>query len=189
MTARIREVQKIHAGWTTLSVAAIELPDGTRLRREIENHGDAVSVLPYDPQRRMATLVRQLRAPLLHAAGLQDHLEAPAGILEGDDPQACARREAMEETGLRLGSLEHVARAWSMPGISTERADLFLAAYASTDKAGRGGGLPEEHENIIVVELTLADLAAMVEQGRLTDLKTLTLVLALRAYHPDLFMR
>jgi hypothetical protein len=37
------------------------------------------------------------------------------------------------------------------------------------------------HENIRVVEMTLADLAALAETGGLTDLKTLTLVLALRA--------
>jgi 8-oxo-dGTP pyrophosphatase MutT (NUDIX family) len=133
--------------------------------------------------------VRQLRAPLLHAAGLQDHLEAPAGILEGDDPEACGRREVMEETGLRLGPLEHIVRAWPMPGISTERMDLFLAPYGSADKVGRGGGLAEEHENIIVVEMTLAGLAGMIERGTLTDLKTLTLVLALQARQPALFAR
>ena len=188
MAARIREC-KIYAGWSTFSVATVELPDGSRIRREIEDHGDAVAVLPYDPQRRVATLVRQLRAPLLHAAGLQDHLEAPAGILEGEDPEACARREVMEETGLRLGPLEHVVRAWSLPGLSTERMDLFLAPYGSADKLGRGGGLAEEHENIIVVEMALAELAAMIEQGTLTDLKTATLVLALQARHKELFAR
>jgi nudix-type nucleoside diphosphatase (YffH/AdpP family) len=130
-----------------------------------------------------------MRAPLLHAAGLQDHLEAPAGILEGDDPEACARREVMEETGLRLGPLEHVVRAWSMPGISAEQIDLFLGPYGDADKVSRGGGLAEEHENIIVVEMTLADLAAMIERGTLNDLKTLTLVLALQARHRELFTR
>lgn len=189
MTARILDVRKIYSGWSTFSVADVELPDGSRIRREIENHGNAVAVLPYDPQRRVATLVRQLRVPLLHAAGLQDHLEVPAGILEGEDPEACAQREVMEETGLRLGPLEHIVRAWPMPGISTEQMDLFLAPYGSADKVGRGGGLVEEHENITVVEMALAELAAMVERGTLDDLKTLTLVLALQARHKELFAR
>jgi nudix-type nucleoside diphosphatase (YffH/AdpP family) len=189
MNARIGDVQEIYAGWSSFSVADVELPDGTHIRREIENHGNAVAVLPYDPQRRVATLVRQLRAPLLHVAGLQDHLEAPAGILEGDDPQACARREVMEETGVRLGPLEHVVRAWSMPGISTERMDFFLAPYGEADKVEQGGGLAEEHENIIVVEMPLAELAAMAARGALDDLKTMTLVLALQARRPELFAR
>ena len=189
MTARIRDVQKVYAGWSTFSVATVELSDGNRIRREIEDHGNAVAVLPYDPQRRVATLVRQLRAPLLRAAGLQDHLEAPAGILEGRDPEACARREVMEETGLQLGPLEHIVRAWSMPGLSTERMDLFLAPYGSADKVGSGGGLADEHENITIVEMMLAELAAMVARGTLDDLKTVTLVLALHVRRPELFAR
>jgi nudix-type nucleoside diphosphatase (YffH/AdpP family) len=189
MAAHIRDVRKIYQGWTTLSVATVELSDGSRIRREIEHHGNAVCVLPYDPERRVATLVRQLRAPLLQAAGLQDHLEAPAGLLVGDDPQACARREAMEETGLRLGALEHIVCAWTMPGVSTEQMDLFLAPYAETDKIGPGGGLAEEHEDIIVVEMPLDDLVAMIARGTLTDLKTLALVLALQVRHPELFER
>jgi hypothetical protein len=35
--------------------------------------------------------------------------------------------------------------------------------------------------------MPLSALAAMADQRELTDLKTLTLVLALRARHPDLF--
>lgn len=189
MTARIRDVQKIYAGWSAFSVVNVELRDGSCIRREIEHHGNAVAVLPYDPQRRVATLVRQLRAPLLHTAGLQDLLEVPAGILEGDDPEVCARREVMEETGLQLGLLEHVARVWSMPGISTERIDLFLAPYDSAGKVGDGGGVAEENENIIVVELALDELAGMMRRGTLIDLKSLTLVLALQARHTHLFAR
>ena len=40
----------------------------------------------------------------------------------------------MEEAGLRLNKVEAVVRAWSMPGISTERMDLFLAAYETADR-------------------------------------------------------
>lgn len=187
MTAQISDVQKIYAGWSTFSVADVQLADGNRVHREIEDHGNAVAILPYDPQRRVATLVRQLRVPLLHAAGLQDHLEVPAGTIEDEDAEACARREAMEETGLRLGTLEPIVRAWTMAGISTERIDLFLAPYGSADKVAHGGGLDEEQENIIVVEMPLAELAAMLACGTLDDLKTITLVLALQARHPDLF--
>lgn len=189
MSARIGDVRTIYAGWSTFSVVEVELTDGSRIRREIENHGNAVAVLPYDPDRRVATLVRQLRAPVLQAAGSQDLLEVPAGILEGDDPEACARREVMEETGLRLGPLEHIARTWALPGISAERMDLFLAPYGTADKVGDGGGLAEEHENITVVEMGLADLAAMTTEGTLEDLKTLALVLALRLRRPALFGR
>ena len=61
-------------------------------------------------------LVRQLRVPVLNAHGIQTSLEAPAGVLDEDDPADCVRREAMEEAGLRLGALVHVAGGLSDAG-------------------------------------------------------------------------
>jgi nudix-type nucleoside diphosphatase (YffH/AdpP family) len=148
-----------------------------------------VTVLPYDPHRRTAMVIRQFRAPPFHVAGVETILEAPAGLLDEDDPQACARREAMEEIGLRLSVLEPVAVAWGMPGISTERAHLFLAPYSQQDRVAEGGGLEEEHEDIEVCELALDDLAARADRGDVADLKLLLLVQTLRLRHPDLFRR
>ena len=102
--------------------------------------------------------------------GLQDSLEAPAGILDREDPEECARREAMEECGLRLEALEPLVRAWSMPGVSTETMDLFLAPYSAEDRVAPGGGLAEEHEQIEIVEMSCAELAAMMDAGRLADI-------------------
>ena len=96
-------------------------------------------------------------------------------------------REAVEETGLGLSNLEPVATAWPSPGVSAERSSLFLAAYGASDRVAAGGGLASEHEAISVVELPLARLAEMADDGRLADLKTLTLVLALRLRRPELF--
>ena len=90
------------------------------------------------------------------SAGADALLEAPAGGLDEDDPEACARREAEEEVGLVLRDLEPVAAAWTMPGVSTERLHLFLAPFRAADRIGEGGGLAEEHENIVVVETALA---------------------------------
>ena len=187
MPARVLDIRLIHDGWTKFQIARIALADGLSIAREIEDHGRAVAVLPYDPARRVVMLVRQLRAPMLVAADLQTSLEAPAGILDSGDPEECARREAMEECGLRLGPLEPLARAWSIPGVSTETMDLFLAPYAAADRVASGGGLAEEHEQIEVVETTCADLAAMIDEGRLVDMKTLVLALSLRLRHPHLF--
>lgn len=188
MSARVLEVRTIHDGWAKFRIAQIALADGQVIAREIEDHGRAVAVLPYDPARRVVMLVKQLRAPMLVAAGLQQSLEAPAGILDSEDPMECARREAMEECGLRLGRVEPVVRAWSMPGVSTETMDLFLAPYAIGDRVGSGGGLAEEHEQIIVVEMSCVELAAMIDSGRLVDMKTLVLALSLRQRLPELFL-
>jgi nudix-type nucleoside diphosphatase (YffH/AdpP family) len=160
---------------------------GSTISRSVEDHGVAAAVLPFDPVRRVALMVRQLRVPLLVAGHDPMLLEVPAGIVDGDDPAACARREAMEETGLALRNLLPVAAAYPMPGVSTEAMHLFLAEYGSADRVAPGGGLDDEHEEIEVVEIALSDLAAMADRGDLGDMKTFALLQTLRLRRPELF--
>ena len=133
MKPKILSIETIYEGWSKFSRAMIQT-DGKPFKREIEDHGRAVVVLPYDPQRRIAVLVRLLRAPALVAAGEDSLLEAPAGLIDKDDPADAARREVMEEAGLRIGELEHIATVWTMPGISTERMDYYLATERRSKK-------------------------------------------------------
>jgi len=187
MKAEILSLRVIHDGWSKFGVAKVRLADGTEAEREIEDHGNSVGVLPYDPERRVATLVRELRVPPLYVSGEQSQLEAPAGLIDDGSPTENARREVLEETGLRLQTLEPVGTTYSCAGISTEQIHLFLAPYRDTDRETGGGGAEGEHENIKVVEMPLAELAESAATGRLRDLKTLTLVLALQVRHPLLF--
>lgn len=187
MTGRVTGVRVVHDGWAKLLLADVELPDGSAATREIEDHGEAVAVLPYDPERRVALLVRQFRAPVRHAGEMDDLLEAPAGLRDEPDAEAAARREVLEEVGVRLGALDPVCTAWTMPGISTERMSLYLAPFAAADRVAAGGGLVEERESITVVEVPLAELARLADSGGLADLKTLALVQTLRLRKPDLF--
>ena len=105
---KFAEIEVVHEGWCRLLVATIRSSDGRILRREIEDHGRAACVLPYDSERRMAILVRQFRALVFFAARSEETLEAIAGIVDGVDPMECAQREAFEEAGLKLAKLEHV---------------------------------------------------------------------------------
>jgi nudix-type nucleoside diphosphatase (YffH/AdpP family) len=186
---KLIEVKTLYEGWGRFLVARLRLQDGQDVNREIEDHGQAVAVLPYDAERRIALLVRQLRPPALLASGRVDMLEAPAGRLDSTDPEACARREAFEEVGVRLGGLEPVVTAWTMPSVSTETIHLFLAPFQLADQTGSGGGLLEEQEHITVETVPLHRLPDMIEAGELVDMKTLVLVLSLRHRRPDLFER
>ena len=127
-----------YEGWGRYLIATIRQPDGSVIRREVEDHGTAAAVLPYNGERRTAILVRQFRAPVFVAERHDEMLEAIAGTMEDPDAETCARREAMEEAGLRLGPLEHVVTGWAMPGISTERAALYLAPYRQSDRVAAG---------------------------------------------------
>lgn len=176
------------SGYLTIERLRLRLDDGREMTREVERHGDAAVVLAYDPDRRRALVARQFRAPVFILTGAASLEEACAGMIDnGDSAADTARREAEEELGLRLTALEPVARIWPSPGVSCERYSLFLAPYAAADRVGPGGGLAEEHENIVVVERPLADLLADADQGRISDGKLLTLVLALYRRRPELF--
>jgi nudix-type nucleoside diphosphatase (YffH/AdpP family) len=180
------EKRTLHAGWCNLLRLRIRVDNG-EVFREVEDHGRAVAVLPYDPVRRTALLIKLLRAPVLLTAGIAELLEVPAGLADESDPAETARRELWEETGLRLRSVEALGCVWTMPGISTERMDLFLARYSKADRVGAGGGLASEDENITVEEISLDELWARAQAGQIADMKTLTLILLLHARHPELF--
>ena len=174
--------------WATFLRAEVRLDDGQVVWRQIEHHGEAAVVLPYDPDRRTALLVRLFRPPPLYVGGSGMMVEAVAGMIdEGESAESAARREALEEAGVRLSTLERVAQVWTTPGISTERMTLFLAPYSAQDRITSGGGVAGEHENIEVLEPTLAELGRDLTEGRLADMKLLALVQALRLRRPDLF--
>jgi nudix-type nucleoside diphosphatase (YffH/AdpP family) len=182
----ILRTQMVHGGWTKLLLATVRLADGRTFTREIEDHGNAACVLPYNLARRTAVLVRQFRAPAAYAADQDEMLEAVAGILEEEDPADCARREAMEEAGLSLDSVEYVFTGWTMPGISTERMHFYFAIYAGEFNAAPGKGADAD-EDITPVEISLAELARMADQRTIADVKTLLLVQTLRLRQPELF--
>ena len=187
MPVELRKVETVYQGYLTVMRATMSADDGPVFTREIEHHGRAACVLPYDPRRRTALLINIPRAPAVWAGGPPELLEAPAGMVENEDSEECAAREALEEAGVKLGRLEAVGSPFSTPGVSSERIDLFLAAYSAKDRVAAGGGVDGEHEFAAVQEVPLAQLWAWVEARKIEDLKTLALILALRVRRPELF--
>ncbi len=165
-TYRIVETKIVHAGWTKLLIATVQLPDGHSFKREIEDHGEAICVLPYHPGRKTAVLVRQPRIPLLYVAQQEQSLEAVAGVIEEKDPDVTVHREVMEEAKLKLDSIEHVFTAWTMPGISTERMHFYLAQYSGAARPETEGGADED-EDTVAIEFPLAELARMADANEL----------------------
>jgi nudix-type nucleoside diphosphatase (YffH/AdpP family) len=187
MGFEIRDSEIRYQGYATIMGVTLAAPDGETMVREVEDHGHAACVLPYDPERRRVLLVRLPRAPVILAGGPSELLEAPAGMVEGEPPGATVRREALEEVGVRLANLEPLGALFSSPGVSTERIALYLAAYSQTDRVAAGGGSPAEQEHITVVEMPLGEFWRAVDAGAIEDLKTLALGYALRCRHPELF--
>ena len=183
----IESEEVIYSGWSSLAAVTARTADGRCMRREIEHHGSAVAVLPYDRIRRKALLVSLPRVPVIQA-GRPDLLEAAAGLIdEGESVEQAVRREAFEELGLELHALEPVGQYWSIPSVSTERVDLFLAPYGPANRVHEGGGLAEEDEHLLVHEIDLSRLILAARTGSLNDMKTALLVFALRDLRPELF--
>ncbi len=186
---RLLDRTLVYSGWGRFLLLDIELGDGRPVQRQIEDHGEAAAVLPYDPERKVALVARQPRIGPLYS-GFEPHLvEAAAGMIDpGEAPADTAAREALEELGVRLGAVEPVLAAWSMPACSSERIHLHLASYRASDRVAAGGGMEHEGEEIEVIELPLKTLLDQADAGALTDIKTLALVWALARRRPELFV-
>jgi nudix-type nucleoside diphosphatase (YffH/AdpP family) len=187
MKPQILERSVAYRGYLTVEKLRIKLAGGVIVARDIETHGDAAAVLPYDIERQCALVVRLFRAPVFSVTQQDTIEEACAGMIEHEEGEAAARREAYEELGVSLHDLESVGRVWSSPGVSTERQSLFLAPYVAADRVGKGGGVAGENEGITVVERPLELLARELDQGRIVDGKLFALILALRLRKPELF--
>ncbi|HEY1929181.1 MAG TPA: NUDIX domain-containing protein [Caulobacteraceae bacterium] len=181
--------QTVYAGYVTVEKLLLRMPGGEEVWREVESHGHAVAVLPYDPARSIAYTVRQHRIPVMTCGETDPLEEACAGMIDPSDegPDHAARREALEELGLRLGNLEPAGCVWTSPGVVAERCWLFLAPVTASDRVATGGGAPGEHEGIEVLERSLGELDRALDADAIRDAKLLMLVQALRLRQPELF--
>ncbi len=117
-------------------------------------------------------LVEQYRVP----AG-KYVIELPAGLAgdtvdgEGEDLEMAARRELLEETGYKAGSMQQLFEGLSSAGLTDEKITFFLAK--KLHKAGKGGG--EGNERIIVHEVPIKEvplwLGRQEQRGAAVDLK------------------
>lgn len=185
MTGIVEEAL-VYAGWTELRRVRVRMANGLTEERHIEDHGLAIGLLPYDPDRGVILFVSMPRAPVLEA-GEPDLLEAIGGLVEGESPELCARRETLEEAGLLLGEVTPVGRAWTMPSLSTERVWLFLARYSLADRVAAGGGACDENEQITVHEIPAAEAWRRYRAGGVSDMKTVILLHELRLREPAMF--
>ena len=146
-----------------------------RQTRETYDRGDGAAVLLCDLADKSVILIRQIRYPAFYRHENPYVIEVCAGKLDGDSPEACARKEAIEETGYRIGRIEQVFDSFMSPGSVTEHLHLFVGIVDGKAEAG-GGGLEDEGEDIEVIRLSIAAALKMVESGEIGDAKTIMLL-------------
>jgi GDP-mannose pyrophosphatase NudK len=161
---------------TSTSVEVTEA-DGAarRLQFEIYHHKGAAAVLLYDPERSNVLLVRQFRLGGFLEGAAQPMIEACAGMLDGEEPEAAIIRETMEETGVAITGARRVFDAFASPGATTEKIACFVAPYGPANRLGAGGGVDAD-ERIEIIEPSLEEALAMIERGDICDAKTIALL-------------
>ncbi|GAA5482266.1 NUDIX hydrolase [Haloferula sargassicola] len=135
------------------------------------NADAAVGILAVTPDDKLL-LVEQFRIPMQKRV-----IEIPAGLVgdeeefQGEDLAETARRELLEETGYRAGSIELLLSSPTSAGMTSETTHIYLAR--DLEKAGPGGGTGAE--DILVHEVPLGEVRGFLREkeasGCLVDFK------------------
>jgi len=146
-----------------------------RHKREVYDRGNGATILLYNRDKKTVVLTRQFRvATWLNGNTDGMLIETCAGLLDADEPEVCARREAMEETGYQVGELEKVFELYMSPGGVTELVYFYLAPYTDAQRKNSGGGIDDE--DIDVLELPFRQALEMLRTGEICDGKTVILL-------------
>jgi ADP-ribose pyrophosphatase len=147
------------------------LPDGRRVELDAVRVPAVAYIVPLLDDGRVV-LIRQYR-PIVDA----EIWELPAGTIEpGESPEACARRELVEEAGYEAGRLESLGEALADPGLTDEKIYLFVAR----DLRAVSRELDAD-ELIEVAPVTLAAAYRMADAGEILDAGTLVALYRFRA--------
>ena len=165
----------------------VTLLDGRPARRDVVRHPGAVALVALTDDGRVC-LVRQYRTALDRVT-----VELPAGKLDpGEDPERCARRELLEETGFEAEKLALLTSIVTSCGFSDELIHIYMATGLTFV-----GSDPDADEFLNVDLVDTEEFVDAVLDGRVEDAKTVVGALALDAigrrlgcplsHHPDTF--
>ena len=180
-SVRIVEERLLSDDWYVLKKTTFDYRrrDGQwqRQSRETYDRGNGAVLLLFNAEQDTVVLTRQFRFPA-YVNGCRDGLliEACAGLLDGEDPHTCIRREVQEETGFRIRAPRKILEAYMSPGSVTEKLHFFVAEYEPNDRVAAGGGDAAEGEDIEVLELPLATAMQMIANCTIQDGKTIMLL-------------
>ena len=131
----------------------------------------AVGIIPYE--KGLITLVGQYRFPLQAYSW-----EIPeGGCLESSTLLEAAKRELKEETGLSAKELKPFMELHLSNSVTDEWAIIYIATGLT-----QGEAAPEDSEVLRVRKVTLGELIAEIEAGKITDAITVAAAYKLALY-------
>ena len=136
---------------------------GWKINRSVVRHAGSAVMMAVDDKDRIL-LVRQYRLP----AG-QYMWELPAGkVDEGETVAQAAKRELIEETGLRAKKWKKLTTFYPSPGFVEEKMTIFLATGLT-----QGEARPMEDERIETRWFTKKELKEWIGKNKIIDGKTM----------------
>ncbi|MEH6512258.1 MAG: GDP-mannose pyrophosphatase NudK [Maribacter arcticus] len=180
---KVKDIKReiLSDNWYTLNKYTFEYQkaDGTweTQQREAYDRGNGAAILLYNTKKGSVVLTKQFRMPT-YVNGNNDGMmiEVCAGLLDGDNPADCVRKETEEETGYKISNVKKVMQTYMSPGSVTEILYLFVGEYDESMKVSEGGGAEDETENIEVLELNFDKAMDMITTGEINDSKTIMLL-------------
>lgn len=180
---KIKNIKKeeLSDNWYTLNKFTFEYQKENgaweQQEREAYDRGNGAAILLYNEVKKTVVLTKQFRMPTF-VNGNEDGMmiEACAGLLDGDNPEDCIRKEVEEETGYEIKDVRKVMECYMSPGSVTEILYFFVGAYEDRMKVGEGGGAEDETENIEVLEYPFTTALEMIVSGEIKDAKTIMLL-------------
>jgi 8-oxo-dGTP pyrophosphatase MutT (NUDIX family) len=154
-----------HNQWMRLREDVIQRPDGSQGIYSYVEKPDFALIIPVE--RDGFHLIEQYRYPVSHRSW-----EFPQGTLpnrEDEDPAALARRELVEETGLRAGRLDRLGCIYPAKGTSSQACTVFVADQLEVGQHSR------EHEEQDMRQhwFSRGELEDMIRGGIVTDGSTI----------------
>ena len=145
--------------------------------REAYDRGNGAAILLYNTKKGTVVLTRQFRMPTYvnsNSDGMM--IEVCAGLLDGDHPEDCIKKEVEEETGYKVDNVKKVFESYMSPGSVTEILHFFVGEYTDDMKISEGGGAADESENIEVMEMDFTKALNLIRTGDIKDAKTIMLL-------------
>jgi len=136
---------------------------GWRIQRSVVRHAGSAVMMAVDDKKRIL-LVRQYRLPAARYMW-----ELPAGkVDEGENVAQAAKRELIEETGLRAKKWKKLTTFYPSPGFVEEKMSIFLATGLT-----QGEAQPMADERIETRWFTKKEMKEWIRKNRIVDAKTM----------------
>jgi ADP-ribose pyrophosphatase len=175
---RVSEQELYGGSLISLARGTFAAPDGSHFERDVVHHPGAVSAVPLLEQSDEVIMVRQYRA-----AVDRELLEIPAGKRDvaGEPPEVTARRELVEEIGMRAGRLLRLGEFYNSPGFCDEYSFVYLALELEATEPSLQG---VEEQHMSIERIPFDAVPDLISRREIVDGKSIVgLMLAWHARH------